>query len=240
MADIDPYIRTLFFQKHGKLPVSSSPLRRPELVPQFTEQVDSLLNEYGFANITDVDLFVDHLVNELIDVEVIRQEDAGEYLTFDNLRYTNYRNNVLVNDDIYKVSQRIGPRFFADVFNGFANSLSERSSDFPLLGLAPASSRIVTFSDNQIANLDEETSRVIDAVTAQNQIGDVAGLRELLLGQLKAGRELIRAGSFRLYFFQLTVLQSLRFLSERYEKEVIGGLAAALITALVKQIGVDA
>ncbi len=104
---------------------------------------------------------------------------------------------------------------------------------------APASDRIVNFNDNQISDLDEQTTRVIEAVSTQNQIDDEPGLREVILGQLKAGRELIRAGSFRIFFLEATLIQSLTFLVKRYEKEAIGALAAALLGALLKHIGID-
>lgn len=104
---------------------------------------------------------------------------------------------------------------------------------------APAADRIVTFSDNQVEELDQQSSELIQAVEEKNQIDGEPGLRELIVGQLKAGRELIRAGSFRLFFLQLTLIETLEFLAKRYEKEAIGGLAAALIAALLKHIGLD-
>ncbi|AEG48237.1 hypothetical protein Sphch_0542 [Sphingobium chlorophenolicum L-1] len=104
---------------------------------------------------------------------------------------------------------------------------------------APASDRIVNFNDNQISDLDSQTTQIIEAVSAQNQIDDEPGLREVILGQLKAGRELIRAGSFRIFVLEATLIQSLTFLVKRYEKEAIGALAAALLGALLKHIGID-
>ena len=104
----------------------------------------------------------------------------------------------------------------------------------------PASDRVVTFSDNQVDELENQATEVIEAVTSQNQVADTPGLREIILGQLKAGRELIKAGSFKLYVLEITLVETLRFLATRYEREAIGGLAAALITALAKHIGVDA
>ncbi len=106
-------------------------------------------------------------------------------------------------------------------------------------GIAPGSDRIVRFTDNEIHDFDEKTSEIIDAVTAQNQIDDQPGVRELIIGQLKAGRELIRAGVSKLHLLELTLIETLRFLAARYEREMIGGLAAALITALLTHIGID-
>jgi hypothetical protein len=105
---------------------------------------------------------------------------------------------------------------------------------------ALASDRVVLFSDNQRNDFEGLASEVIDAVSAQNHVSDESGIRELIIGQLKAGRELIRAGCTRLYLLELTLIQTLRFLVKRYEREAIAGLAAALITALVKHIGIDA
>jgi len=105
---------------------------------------------------------------------------------------------------------------------------------------APASNRVVAFTDNQVGEFDLKATEVIEAVAAQNQIDGEPGLRELILGQLRAGRELIRAGSFKVVLLELTLIDTLRFLAKRYEKELIGGLAAALLTALAKQIGIDA
>ncbi|OMJ33996.1 hypothetical protein BSZ14_00830 [Sphingomonas sp. Sph1(2015)] len=105
--------------------------------------------------------------------------------------------------------------------------------------VAPGSDRIVSFSDNQVSELEKKTGEIIDEVAAQNQIDGDPGLREIILGQLKAGRELIRAGTFRLYFLELTLIETLKFLAKRYEREAIGGLASALIAALAKHIGID-
>ncbi|VXD05304.1 conserved hypothetical protein [Sphingomonas sp. T1] len=243
MAEIDPYVRTLFIQSYGKLGIAETPLRRSELVSVIVERVKSLLSDVGFADVTEAPPLAELIADELIAAKVIYREAvqfAGEYLTFRAQAYQEYRNKVLVQDPIYNAGQRIGARFFPDVFTGYISSVLEGQDEIPLMGLAPASGRIVTFSDNQMSELDKQTSEVIDAVAAQNQIGGVAGLRELILGQLKAGRELIRAGSFRVYFLQLTLIQSLQYLVARYEKEVVGGLAAALIAALMKQIGIDA
>jgi hypothetical protein len=104
---------------------------------------------------------------------------------------------------------------------------------------APASDRIVTFSDNEVVDLEAQATAIIDAVVEKNQIEGEPGLREILLGQLRAGRELIRAGSCRLYLLELSLIETLKFLVKRYEHEVVGGLAAALLTALSKHLGIE-
>lgn len=105
---------------------------------------------------------------------------------------------------------------------------------------APASDRVVKFSDNQISDLEDRSSELIKAVERQNSLDGISGLRELVAGQLKAGRELIRSGCVRIYILEITMIELLRFLAKRYEREAIGGLAATLLTALAKHIGIDA
>ena len=106
-------------------------------------------------------------------------------------------------------------------------------------GRAPASDRVVSFSDNEILDLDAKSTELIDQLSKQNQIAETPGLRELILGQLKAGRELIRAGSVRLFVLQVTLLESLTYLAKKYDGEIVGALAGQLIEALLKLIGID-
>ena len=155
--------------------------------------------------------------------------------------------SALLKHELFEDYRELGGAWLERALEGIRRQVSElgsldelsskpRLTDFE----APASDRVVTFSDNEVANLDSQTSQIIDAVSAQNQIDGNPGLRELLLGQLKAGRELIRAGSCRIHLIELTLIETLKFLAKRYEREAIGGLAAALITAIAKHIGLDA
>jgi hypothetical protein len=105
------------------------------------------------------------------------------------------------------------------------------------LGKAPASDRVVHFNDNQMAQFDKSTVALIKAVEAQNQIADSPGLREIIVGQLKAGRELILSGCVRIHVLRITLIDALSFLVKRYEKEMIGALAASLISELFKHLG---
>jgi len=155
--------------------------------------------------------------------------------------------SALANHELFEDYSELGSSWLNRALEGLRKRVDElgtldalRNKPDISVPLVPASDRVVTFSDNQVTILEEQTTAVIDAVSAQNQIDDDPGLRELILGQLKAGRELIRAGSFRLYFLELTLIETLRLLAKRYEKEAIGGLASALIAALIKHIGIDA
>lgn len=104
---------------------------------------------------------------------------------------------------------------------------------------APAADRIVRFSDNEVLELEAKTSEIIEGVEALNSIGEQAGFRDLILGQLRAGRELVRAGSVKVYLLQITLIDTLNFLAKRYEHDVIGALASALAIALAKHLGLE-
>jgi len=71
-----------------------------------------------------------------------------------------------------------------------------------------------------------------------NAIDGDPGLRAVVLGGLKAGRELIRAGAFKLYAIEVTLIEALKFLAKRYEHAAIGALASVLISALASHLGI--
>jgi len=103
----------------------------------------------------------------------------------------------------------------------------------------PASDRVVSIGHNYATEFDRQTSLLIEQVASLNGIDEGSNLREVVIGQLKAGRELIRAGSFKLYLLQITLIDTLLMLAKRYEKEAIGGLAGALASALIKHFGIE-
>lgn len=106
------------------------------------------------------------------------------------------------------------------------------------LDVAPASDRTVHFNHNEVSEIDERTAEIIDSVESLNVVDGEHGLREILLGQLRAGRELIRAGAFKLYALEVTLIEGLKFLAKRYEHQAVGALAASLITALALYLGI--
>lgn len=111
--------------------------------------------------------------------------------------------------------------------------------DLVEVNVIPSSDRFVSLSHNQVTELDEETTRLIDAVEDLNAIDGDTGLRATVIGGLKAGRELIRAGAFKLYALEVTLIEALKFLVKRYEREAIGALASVLLSALASHLGIQ-
>ena len=141
---------------------------------------------------------------------------------------------------IYKY-RVIGPDFLSKAI-GSLGVEKPHAPDRPPLSknIVPASDRIVTLNHNEVSEFEERTSEIIECAEKLNQIDDMVGLREVIVGQLRAGRELVRAGSFKLYVLQVTLIDTLTFLAKRYESEAIGALAAALLTALLQNFGISA
>ena len=135
----------------------------------------------------------------------------------------------------------IGPEFLSRAIGSLGVEKPHAPDRPPLsANIVPASDRIVTLNHNEISEFEERTSEIIASAEKLNQIDDVAGLREVIVGQLRAGRELVRVGSFKLYVLQITLIDTLTFLAKRYESEAIGALAAALLTALLQHFGISA
>lgn len=240
-TDITEYLYILILKNVTGLKLPSNPVRREEMLAKLESLIVGVLTTYNANDITDMNVFTEFVFDRLVVNKVIADfnvQYAGQYFFYAGSGFAAYQSKTLQNSSINAIAELVGNRFWPDVFAGFRTAHDEQGAGLPMLGVALASNRIVNFNHNQITELDQQTTQVIEAVEKQNDIGGVAGLRELLLGQLRAGRELVRVGTVRAYLLQLTLLESLRYLASRYEKEVIGGLAATLLAALAKHLGV--
>lgn len=100
----------------------------------------------------------------------------------------------------------------------------------------PASDRLVTLSHNQISEFQEPLDALLKELEADNGDPDSPGLRERILGQIKAGRELILAGQFKAYLLYEVLVKALNELIAKYGNETIKSLANALLGAIVSQL----
>ena len=101
----------------------------------------------------------------------------------------------------------------------------------------PAADRMVSLSHNQFKEIDEPTGLFLDDLDRDNGIPDHPGLKDRLAGQIRAGRELLRAGEFQLDIFRATMLVGLGELKERYGDHAIGVSASALMTLILHILG---
>jgi len=249
MSEIFPYVRTLVLTKLGDLKIPGARFKEEEMAVQVMERISPIIREADINDIVDEVVFSSELFDYMIAAEVIIEETerfAGSYYVYDLSRYAKFRDKFLSGDPIYAAAQRIGGRYYPDVFSGYRAHIQESTAappDEQIEGVddlvVPASDRVVSLNHNQVSELDGQATEVIDLVWAQNAIEGAPGLRERILGQLKAGRELIRAGEFRLYLLQVTLIETLKWLADNYAKEAIGVLAVELLKALARHLGVD-
>jgi hypothetical protein len=97
----------------------------------------------------------------------------------------------------------------------------------------PASDRLVRPSHNEVAEIEHPAAELLEALERDNGDPDNLGFRERILGEIKAGRELIRSGEFRAYLLYQTLLAALGELISRYKNPTIVALANALLGVVV-------
>ena len=114
----------------------------------------------------------------------------------------------------------------------------ENSEDYTKTSGVPASDRIVTLHHNQQREIEAPIEEVLDLLEPENSIAGEDGLRELVIGRLKAGRELIRAGIFSIRSLELTLIVGLKMLVERYGDAAIALAASKVLDMLLKQYGI--
>ena len=100
----------------------------------------------------------------------------------------------------------------------------------------PAADRVVALSHNQIGEVERPLTEVIAALESDNGNPDSPGLRERLIGQLKAGRELVQAGEFQAYLVYATLVRGLGELISKYGNPVLAALANAVLSVIVTQV----
>jgi hypothetical protein len=128
--------------------------------------------------------------------------------------------------------------YWTDLDTEIDTSPEDKSND-PLVGdnLAPTSDGLVSLTHNQFKEIDEPTGQLLEQLEQDNGIPDHPGLKERLVGQIRAGREILRAGEFRLVIFKDTMLAGLRELAERYGDHAIGAAASTLLTLILHVLG---
>jgi hypothetical protein len=136
----------------------------------------------------------------------------------------------------YKILRRYH-QFGSDFIKKAISAFPERKEEDELnLYSVPASDRIVSLSDNQTEELESATERLIDALIPENAIDGDAPKRDRFLGQLRAGRELIRSKTLSAYLLYQTLMQMLGQLIEKYKGNAIGETAKQLWGLLLKHI----
>lgn len=237
MAEISDYVRAIFYRDSlSILAIPAGWNRRSEIVPIFETALQSILDHHGASDVIDAREFAEVLFGEFEASNSLQKREidfAGDYYSLSHNRFNAVRQKELDNNVIHQMSEQIGARFYGDVFAGFRGQhplLRERDA----AQLVPASNRIVSLSHNQIVAMEEPIADLVDKLERDNGIPDSPGLKEQLVGEIKAGRELLRAGTYRAYLLHVTLIRALGEIMKRYQGSAIAMVAASLVDLLVK------
>lgn len=119
-----------------------------------------------------------------------------------------------------------------DELNQFLNSTPDENVNVPI----PAADRIVRLDHNQMSEADASVSEMITALEVDNGNPETVGLRERLLGQMRAARELIRVGEYKAYLMYELLVRTLGEIIKRYGSPTITALANALLGAVASKL----
>jgi hypothetical protein len=183
-------------------------------------------------------------------IRVINDTYAGDYITPLSGWGVSYRLNKIKeaepsNGITYALDRGVGllnrafsnKSFWEDLDQEIANTPVEIADDAAVGDLAPSADGFVSLSHNQFKEIDEPTAHLLDELERDNGIPDHPGLKERLVGQIKAGRELLRSGEFQLGIFKDTMLSGLKEVNERYGDHAIGAASSALLTLILHVLG---
>jgi hypothetical protein len=95
---------------------------------------------------------------------------------------------------------------------------------------------VVKLDHNQIGLIDKAIEAVVNDLSRENAIEGSSDLRQRFLGQLAAGRELVRAESVRAYLIYETLVRILGTLIERYRDKALGMTAQKLLDLLIEHV----
>lgn len=170
--------------------------------------------------------------------------DSGAFMEPDVMR-ADYRSAyAMEKHGLFEDYQELGDDWAKRAIQGLRDHVEREGSPenlkpaSPSEADVPASDRIVTLEHNQQAEIEEPLENIVELVEVENSIDGQDGLRELVLGQLRAGRELIRAGVFSVHSLQMTLVVGLRMLVDKYGDTAIAIAAAKLLDLLLKHYGI--
>ena len=213
--------------------VDKSYLNRDETLKQISTLLDGMLPahamEWAFEDLSAIGIFTK-----------ITDDLAGDFYKLNSNPAVNEVARQSNDEDslIYKY-RSVGPRFLSAVVDRIGRPDADRSKRMPLdaVSVIPGSDRLVSLTHNQVSSFDEQISELVEELeTHDNGDPDHPGLRERLLGQVKAGRELIRAGEFRAFLIYEVLVRALSELIEKYSNPTVKALANALLGAIVSQV----
>ncbi len=151
-----------------------------------------------------------------------------------------------IDSNFYEIVDIISEKYqdFGEILSDGGETFEERddrtdplnSSLDDVLKIAPSADGYVRIDHNISKEFDDYISDVSYKFESINHTEDEFEFRQIISGKLKAGRELIRSGVFQIELIYLTLIEALKAIVIRYEREIIAGIAATLIAAVFKNL----
>ena len=240
MPPIDSYVETFFWSTTAWHKVPDGWFRREAYTSLISAQFMVALERFGGNVCKPYPLISENVFDRLIEFGAIHVEEnavSGKYFCVHRPTLEKFQVTFLQSSDLYRQVQAIGVELFDDIFSVYGKGGQDIPDSHPKLDVGvPASDRIVSLNDNQISDLDEPLKHIIDELDKSNGNPEHPGFRERALGQLRAGRELIRAGTFKAYLLYSVLITALAEVAQRHQGTVIEGSIQALIALLVQHV----
>jgi hypothetical protein len=240
MTGIDDYVRILFYREVTKLEgIPNNYVRRDDIAARIRSNIDKILGQYKIEGITDGVNLSEQIFDDLAGAGLIaelKDPFAGSYFRYSADDYASHRQATLSGSDISRISKLVGAPYFPDVFNAYRSQALQGENEMPKGFHAPATDRISSPDPATIAKIENALGHLIEVLEKDDsEIADAAARRRLV-GQLKAGRELVLAGSFRCYLLYATALRGLGEMAARYQDQIVGVAARKLIDLLAATV----
>ena len=245
MSRPSDYLAVIYLRVSYPFTQNSIPL------PDSFESAHDLLEEYFKKSFDPV--YTRMAINKLENwgfLEIVSDPYAGDLIISDNsgiaspntqlshVGMSGLMNAAVNGGDAWMARVLSNGEFWTNFAEESENSGDKAAEELEYKGEIPASDRLVRLDHNQASELDHPIIELIELVEPENSIGEDEGLRELVLGKLRAGRELIRAGVFSLASLHLTLVVGLQMLVERHKDTAIAVASAKLLDLLLKEYGI--
>lgn len=242
-TEIDPYVRVLFLREVSDLGLPTGHRRVDEMIPPLESLFAEVLKKHAAAdNITNIPELTAELFTELVESRSLIQEEhkfAGIYFIYSKNKYNAFRTKALESSEINKATERVGARYFRDIFDGYSlhKTPDEVESSARAQYPVPASDRVVRLGDNA----DKVIEQIDDLKKAVREHNDEGGKllerRDRIEGELSAGQELLKAKSVRVRAIYAVLISTLGFIAQEFAGGVIGELAVKLLEQITTLIG---
>ena len=230
-----------FSQQYNEGAIPSHFMTRSEEISALESAIFAAGASLPHSEICDAKWLANYLFDEFRENDLLPTEIdpiAGAYFHLDLKGIGGFRNKYLQDSPIFARLQKVGTRLIPDALSAY-KEMGANPSDHDNLDdsdIVPASDRLVTLNDNQISEIHEPIDEIIDQMEAHNGDPDDVNFRSRVIGQLKAGRELVRVGVFKYWLFEQTLLNAIGELIQKYAGSALGIAAAKLLEMLLEKI----